>query len=283
MAKRYTREEIRQRIGQQLALHRPIVISGAGTGITAKFAEKGGVDMIGIYNSGRFRMDGHNSGCGQMYFSSANYEILELAKRIIPVIKDVPVIAGIAGNDPSLDMEVYFKLLKFYGFSAVMNFPTCGDFLGYLGTTREELDEYGIGYQQEVESLQLAREMGLFTLGYAFTLDEAEKLGKAGIDILICHLGLTQGGVGGPVAGELSVGLEESVKLIAEFEQAAKKYNPEMLLMAHGGPISTPEDTEYIYAHTNSIGFLGASSIERIPIEQPILDTVKQFKNIIMR
>ena len=283
MAKRYTREEIRQRIDQQLALHRPIVISGAGTGITAKFAEKGGVDMIGIYNSGRFRMDGHNSGCGQMYFSSANQEILELAKRIIPVIKDVPVIAGIAGNDPSIDMEVYFKMLKFYGFSAVMNFPTCGDFLGYLGTTREELDEYGIGYQQEVEALQLAKEMGLYTLGYAFTLDEAEKLGKAGIDILICHLGLTQGGVGGPVAGTLSVGLEESVKLIEEFEHAAKEYNPEMLLMAHGGPISTPEDTEYIYAHTNSIGFLGASSIERIPVEQPILDTVKQFKSIIMR
>ena len=267
----------------QLEDRHPIVISGAGTGITAKFAEKGGVDMIGIYNSGRFRMDGHNSGCGQMYFSSANEEILHLAKRIMPVIREVPVIAGIAGNDPSVDMETYFRILQFYGFSAVMNFPTCGDFLGYLQTTNEELNEYGIGYQQEVEALALAKSMGMFTLGYAFTLQQAESLGKAGIDVLICHLGLTQGGVGGPTAGEASVELEEAAKMVAEYEKAAKAWNPDILLMAHGGPISSPEDTRYIYAHTNSIGFLGASSIERIPVEEPILETVRQFKSIIMR
>ncbi|POP31941.1 phosphoenolpyruvate hydrolase family protein [Lactonifactor longoviformis] len=282
MAKRYTRQEIHLRIGAQLRQQHPIVISGAGTGISAKFAEKGGADMIGIYNSGRFRMDGHNSGCGQMYFSSANEEILKLAKRIMPVIHEVPVIAGIAGNDPSIDMEIYFRTLQFYGFSAVMNFPTCGDFLGFLQTTTEEMDEYGIGFQQEADALALAREMGMFTLGYAFTLEQAEKLGKAGIDVLICHLGLTQGGIGGPAAGECSVSLESAAKTVTEFEAAAKKYNKDILLMAHGGPISSPEDTKYIYAHTNSIGFLGASSIERIPVEQPILEAVKQFKDIVM-
>lgn len=282
MAKKYSREQVKERIRLQLEQRRPIIISGAGTGISAKFAEKGGVDMIGIYNSGRFRMDGHNSGCGQMYFSSANEEILKLAKRIMPVIREVPVIAGIAGNDPSIDMETYFRVLKFYGFSAVMNFPTCGDFLGFLQTTMEEMDEYGIGYAQEVEALSLAKEMGLFTLGYAFTLHQAEQLGKAGIDILICHLGLTQGGVGGPTSGARSIELEKAAEEVNRFENAAKTYSPEILIMAHGGPISTPEDTEYIYSHTNSIGFLGASSIERIPIEEPILDVVRQLKNISM-
>ncbi|MCI8711494.1 MAG: phosphoenolpyruvate hydrolase family protein [Ruminococcus sp.] len=282
MARRYTREQVLKRIEEQRKQHHPIVISGAGTGISAKFAERGGVDMIGIYNSGRFRMDGHNSGCGQMYFSSANEEILALAKRIMPVIKEVPVIAGIAGNDPSVDMETYFRILQFYGFSAVMNFPTCGDFLGFLQTTMEEMDEYGIGFKQEAESLALAHEMGLFTLGYAFTLEQAEMLGQAGIDILICHLGLTQGGVGGPAAGDRSVDLAEAARTVGKFEEAARKYNPDILLMAHGGPISTPEDTRYIYAHTNSIGFLGASSIERIPVEQPILEAVRQFKDIMI-
>lgn len=282
MARRYTREQVLKRIEEQRKQHHPIVISGAGTGISAKFAERGGVDMIGIYNSGRFRMDGHNSGCGQMYFSSANEEILALAKRIMPVIKEVPVIAGIAGNDPSVDMETYFRILQFYGFSAVMNFPTCGDFLGFLQTTMEEMDEYGIGFKQEAESLALAREMGMFTLGYAFTLEQAEMLGRAGIDILICHLGLTQGGVGGPTAGDRSVDLAEAARVVGEFEAAARKYKPDILLMAHGGPISTPEDTRYIYAHTNSIGFLGASSIERIPVEQPILEAVRQFKDIMI-
>lgn len=280
MAKRYTREEVQERIHQVVAQKKPVVISSAGTGISAKFAEIGGVDMIGIYNSGRFRMDSHNSTCGQMFFSSANEEILTLAKRIMPVIKDVPVIAGIAGNDPSIDKRVFFKTLKFLGFSAVMNFPTCGDFLGFMGNPPEELNDFGIGYRQEVEALQLAKEMGLYTLGYAFTKEQAAMLGDAGIDVVICHMGLTHGGIGGPTATDVTWSLEEAVQMIREFTKEARRTHPETIIMSHGGPISSPEDTKYVYEHTESVGFLGASSIERIPVEQPIVDAVKSFKEI---
>ena len=146
MARRYTREEFRERLNKVIESGHPFVIGSAGTGISARFEEEGGADAIGIYNSGRFRMDGLNSTCGQMFFSSANEEILKLAKRVMPVIKDVPVIAGIAGNDPSIEKTTFFEILKFYGFSAVMNFPTCGDFLGFMGDGPEALNEYGIGY-----------------------------------------------------------------------------------------------------------------------------------------
>lgn len=280
MAKQYTREQIRQRIEDVAAGRRPVVISSAGTGISAKFAEIGGVDMIGIYNSGRFRMDSHNSTCGQMFFSSANEEIMILAKRIMPVIQNVPVIAGIAGNDPSIDKRVFFKTLQFLGFSAVMNFPTCGDFLGFMGNPPDELNDFGIGYRQEVEALQLAKEMGMFTLGYAFTREQAGMLGDAGIDVVICHMGLTQGGIGGPQASETAWSLDEAVENIKEFTAAAKRTNGDTIIMSHGGPISSPEDTKYVYEHTESVGFLGASSIERIPVEQPIVDAVRSFKEI---
>lgn len=280
MAKQYTREEVRKRIEDIIANNHPVVISSAGTGISAKFAEIGGVDMIGIYNSGRFRMDSHNSTCGQMFFSSANEEILKLAKRIMPVIKDVPVIAGIAGNDPSIDKRVFFNTLKFLGFSAVMNFPTCGDFLGFMGNPPEELSDFGFGYRQEVEALQLAKEMGLFTLGYAFKEEQAAMLGDAGIDVVICHMGLTHGGINGPTATDVTWSLDDAVEMINKFTVAARRTHPETIIMSHGGPISSPEDTKYVYERTESVGFLGASSIERIPIEQPIVDAVRKFKNI---
>lgn len=283
MARRYTREEFRERLNKVIESGHPFVIGSAGTGISARFEEEGGADAIGIYNSGRFRMDGLNSTCGQMFFSSANEEILKLAKRVMPVIKDVPVIAGIAGNDPSIEKTTFFEILKFYGFSAVMNFPTCGDFLGFMGDGPEALNEYGIGYQQEVEALSLAKSMGLFTLGYAFTEEEARMLGNAGIDVVICHMGLTVGGIGGPEQNDNRHSLDESVKLIKQFTAAAREKYPDTVIMSHGGPISSPEDTKYVYERTESVGFLGASSIERIPVEKPIMNCVRSFKEIDIR
>ncbi|HBT20853.1 MAG TPA: hypothetical protein DEA47_05790 [Peptococcaceae bacterium] len=276
MAKQYTREEVKARLEATIAEGKPVIIAGAGTGISGKFAERGGADLIGVYNSGLFRMDGNGSLAGLMPYGDANQIVIDLASRVFPQIKGAPMIAGICGTDPTREMKPYLKCLKELGFSGVMNFPTVGLIDGRF---RKELEDTGMGYGKEIEALKLAAELGFFTLGYAFNPEEAAMVGEAKLDVLICHMGLTRGGAIGSKEAE-GISLEECAELICKMTAEARKYHKDIMIFAHGGPISYPEDTEYIYKNTEAVGFLGASSIERIPVEKPIQEAVERFKNV---
>jgi predicted TIM-barrel enzyme len=275
MAKRYTRDEVIARLRSEIEAGRPIVVVGAGTGISAKFAERGGADLVGVYNSGKFRMDGHGSLAGLMPYGDANGIVLELgARTVLPVLREAPAIAGICGTDPTRDMDVLLRQLIDLNFSGVMNFPTVGLIDGNF---RRELEDTGMGYEREIAALALARELGLFTLGYAFTPEEGRMVGAAGLDVVIAHMGLTRGGsIGSRIAAEES--LEEAAKLVAAIGEAARAEHPDILLFAHGGPIAFPDDTQVIYERTDAVGFLGASSVERIPVERPLQEATAAFK-----
>lgn len=277
MAKRYSCEEVKSRLQSEINAGRPVVIAGAGTGISGKFSEQGGVDLIGVYNSGLYRMDGKGSLAGLMPYGDANQIVIDLGNRVFPVIKDTPMIAGICGTDPTREMRPYLKQLQELGFSAVMNFPTVGLIDGRF---RQELEDTGMGYSVEIDTLKIGKSLGLFTLGYAFNIEEARLVGQAGLDVLICHMGLTAGGSIGSKYAEDKLTLEKSVDLINRMSAAAREGSKDIMIFSHGGPIAYPEDTRYIYEHTDSVGFLGASSIERIPIEAPLKEACKQFKNI---
>ena len=275
MAKRYSREEVKERLVEEIKAGRPVVIAGAGTGISGKFAEKGGADLIGVYNSGLYRMDGNGSLAGLMPYGNANEIVKELANRVFPQIKEAPMIAGISGSDPTREMGPFLNELIELGFSAVMNFPTVGLIDGRF---RKELEDTGMGYGKEMDALKLGKEKGMFTIGYAFNEEEAAMVGETGLDVMICHMGLTTGGAIGSQYSE-DVTLDDCVDLINRMTKKAKEKNPDIMIFSHGGPISSPNDTEYVYARTESVGFLGASSIERIPIEVPLQNAVKDFKS----
>lgn len=275
MAKHYTREEVLERVKAVNATGHPVVIVGAGTGISGKFNEKGGADMVGVYNSGLYRMDGKGSLAGLMPYGNANDIVIELANRVFPMIQEAPMIAGICGSDPTKVMEKYLKDLIDLGFSAVMNFPTVGLIDGRY---RKELEDTGMGYGKEIETLKKAKELGMFTLGYAFTVEEAKMVGEAGMDVMICHMGLTKGGAIGSKYSE-DVNLDSCVELINEMTRVAREANPDLIIFSHGGPIARPDDTQYVYERTESIGFLGASSTERLPVEEPLTEAVKDFKS----
>ncbi|MEA4906924.1 MAG: phosphoenolpyruvate hydrolase family protein [Chloroflexi bacterium] len=275
MAKQYTRDQVIKRFKETIQAGKPIVIAGAGTGISGKFAERGGADLVGVYNSGLYRMDGNGSLAGLMPYGNANDIVIQLANRVFPQIVEAPMIAGICGSDPTREMRPFLLQLKDLGFSAVMNFPTVGLIDGRF---RKELEDTGMGYGKEIATLKLAAELGFFTIGYAFNEEEAAQVGEACLDVVICHMGLTTGGAIGSKFSE-SVTLEQAADLVNRMTKVARKANPDVMVFAHGGPISSPEDTTYIYEHTEAVGFLGASSIERIPIEQPLMAAVKQFKN----
>jgi len=277
MAKQYTREEVKARLKAVIDGGKPVIIAGAGTGISGKFAEQGGVDLIGVYNSGLYRMDGKGSLAGLLPYGNANEIVIELANRVFPVIKETPMIAGICGTDPTREMRPYLKQLLDLGFSAAMNFPTVGLIDGRF---RQELEDTGMGYSLEIEALKTGKELGLFTLGYAFNVEEARLVGQAGLDVLICHMGLTAGGSIGSKYAEDKLTLEKSADLIKEMTAAAREGYQDIMIFAHGGPIAYPDDTRYIYENTEAVGFLGASSIERIPIEVPLKEACQQFKNV---
>ena len=274
MAMQYTREQVSERLHTIISGGSPVVIAGAGTGISGKFAERGGADLIGVYNSGLYRMDGNGSLAGLMPYGNANDIVIQLANRVFPQIQAAPMIAGICGSDPTREMRPYLRELLRLGFSAVMNFPTVGLIDGRF---RKELEDTGMGYGKEIETLKLAKELGLYVIGYAFNEDEAKLCGQAGLDVLICHMGLTTGRAIGSRYSE-GVTLEDCAKLVVHMAKAAKAGHEDILIFAHGGPISSPGDTAYMYAHTPAVGFLGASSIERIPVERPLLEAVKDFK-----
>jgi predicted TIM-barrel enzyme len=270
-----TREEILSRLRTQVALGRPVVGAGAGTGLSAKCAAAGGADLIVIYNSGRYRMAGRGSLAGLLPFGDANAIVVEMAHEVLPVVPGSPVLAGVCGTDPFRLMPSFLDELKRIGFVGVQNFPTVGLFDGLF---RRNLEETGMGYDLEVDLIRLAHERDLITAPYVFTVDEAIAMTEAGADVLVPHMGLT---TGGSIGAETSKTLDECVELIREMHAAAVARNPAVLVLFHGGPIATPEDASHVLAEVKGVvGFFGASSMERLPTEVAITDTVRQFKEL---
>ena len=254
---------------------RPIVGAGAGTGISAKCAEVGGADLIIIYNSGRYRMAGRGSLAGLLAYGDANAIVVEMAREVLPVVKSVPVLAGVNGTDPFRVMSRFLRDLKEMGFSGVQNFPTVGLIDGVF---RANLEETGMGYDLEVEMIRLACQMDLLTCPYVFDVEQARKMAAAGADIIVTHAGLTTKGT---IGAKTSLTLEQAVERIQAMRDAAVSVNPDVLMICHGGPVAEPDDVDFVLGKTHGIhGFFGASSVERLPTELAITEQVRRFKSI---
>lgn len=253
----------------------PIVGGGAGTGISAKCEEAAGIDLIVVYNSGRYRMAGRASSAGLLAYGNANDIVLEMAGEILPVVKRTPVIAGVNGTDPFIVMPVFLRKLKDLGFSGVQNFPTVGIIDGRF---RQSLEETGICFATEVDMIRQAHELDLLTTPYVFSAEEAVAMTEAGADFIVPHMGVT---VGGTIGAETAPSLEESVRLIDEWGEAARKVRKDVIVIAHGGRIAMPEDVAYVLQHSEHCnGFYGASSMERLPTEVAITSHVRRYKNL---
>jgi predicted TIM-barrel enzyme len=271
----FTRAECLQRLRAQVAAGRPIIGGGAGTGISAKCAEAGSIDLIIIYNSGRFRMAGRGSMSGMMPYGDANAIVMDMAREVLPVVNKTPVLAGVCGTDPFRVMRLFLRDVQAAGFSGVQNFPTVGLIDGLF---RQNLEETDMGYGLEVDLIRTAAEMGLLTCPYVFNEQEAQDMARAGADVLIPHMGLTTKGT---IGARTAMTLEQAAHKVQAIADAAKKVRPDILVLCHGGPISEPEDAYYIIKHTKGIvGFFGASSIERLPTEVAITGCVRKFKDI---
>jgi predicted TIM-barrel enzyme len=274
---RYTREQVKERIAAEIARGKPIVGAGAGTGISAKFAEAGGADLIIIYNSGRFRMAGHGSLAGLLAYGDANQIVKDMGEReVLPVVKDVPVIAGVMGTDPMRQMSYLLQELDGLGFSGVNNFPTVGLTDGQF---RKELERTNMGFGKEVEMIGLAHEMGFYTAVYVFNPDESREMAMAGADCIIAHMGLTVGGSIGLEADD-AMTLEDAPSRVQAIGEAAWKESEDITLLCHGGPIALPDDAAYVLQRCDAVGFVGASSMERLPVETAITDTLRSFKEV---
>jgi len=269
------RTESLRRLRQCVADGKPIIGAGAGTGISAKFCERGGVDIIIIYNSGRYRMAGRGSLAGMMPYGDANAIVVDMAREVLPVVKNTPVLAGVCGTDPFRLMPTFLRELKAIGFDGVQNFPTVGLI---DGAYRDGLEETGMGYGLEVEMIRQAHELDMLTCPYVFNPDEATAMAAAGADVLVPHMGLT---TKGSIGAHTALTLEESAKRVQAMRDAAVKVNPDILVLCHGGPIAEPADAQYILSHTEGIaGFFGASSIERLATEPAIEEQARRFKAI---
>lgn len=269
------RSEALARFRKQVAEGSPIIGAGAGTGISAKFSERGGVDLIIIYNSGRYRMAGRGSLAGMLPYGDANAIVVDMAREVLPVVGHTAVLAGVCGTDPFRLMPVFLRQLKEMGFDGVQNFPTVGLFDGVF---RQNLEETGMGYDLEVEMIRLAHELDMLTCPYVFNPEEAVKMAQAGADILVPHIGLT---TKGSIGAGTAVTLDEAAARVQAMHDAAKQVNPDILVLCHGGPIAEPEDADYIFRHTQGIaGFFGASSMERLPTEKAIEGQARSFKTL---
>ncbi len=274
----FSRQDILDRLRAKVAAGEPIVGGGAGTGISAKLSEAGGIDLLVIYNSGRFRMAGRGSLSGLMPYGDANAIVMEMAREVIPVVPRTPVLAGVCGTDPFRLMKLFLKEIDAAGFSGVQNFPTVGLIDGQF---RQNLEETGMGFGHEVDMIRTASEMNLLTTPYVFNTDDAEAMAAAGADILIPHMGLTTKGT---IGAETALSLEESAKRVQAMHDAAKRVNGDVLVLCHGGPIAEPADAQYILDHTEGIvGFYGASSMERLPVEPAIVGRVREFTSLTIR
>ncbi|HAM72104.1 MAG TPA: hypothetical protein DCM86_10720 [Verrucomicrobiales bacterium] len=272
----YTRKEVVERLRATLKKGEPIIAAGAGTGISAKFIEKGGADLIIIYNSGRFRMSGHGSTCGLMAYGDANAVAMEIGEyEVLPVVEEVPVICGVHATDPRRRMWHWLLQVKEMGFSGVNNFPTHTIVDGHF---RQVLEETGMSVKKEFEMVALARKMDLFSIVYVATPDEAKSMAQAGADAIIAHVGTTVGGSIG-VKGAV-VSMDEAVRRTQAIITAAKSVRKDLFFLSHGGPICTPEDAAYVNERTECLGFVGASSLERMGVEQSLIDITRRFKKI---
>ena len=270
--KQYTREQVLERLNAKLATGHIIVSAGAGTGISAKFEEEGGADFIMVFNSGRYRMHGLGSLSGWMAYGDANAITLDMGERqILPIVKEAPVICSVNGTDPTRVMTVFLRQIRDAGFSGVNNFPTIGMIDGNF---RAALEDTGMGYDKEVAVTALAHDMGLFTTAYAFNGEEARQMAQAGCDCLLAHVGLTAGGA---IGASETMGHDEAADRTREMAQAAKAVNPDILVLCHGGPISSPTDVEEIVKRVPVHGFVGASSMERLPVEVGIRGKTAEF------
>ena len=273
MGKQYGRREILERLRQETLQGKPILVAGAGIGLSAKFAEAGGADLIVIYNSGFYRMNGLPSIAGYMPFGDANAMVKEMGVRsILPLVREAPVIAGICAFDLTRSMEIFLRELAAAGFSGVINFPTVGRIDGDF---RQSMEDSGMSFRREAEVMALAGSLGLFTMAYVFRVEEARMMAEADIDLVVAHMKTTSGGA---VGSKRPITLEEAAERCTAIFDAACAVKPEVLCLAHGGPIEGPEETEYIYRHTQAVGFVGASSIERLPTESAIRRKTEEFK-----
>jgi predicted TIM-barrel enzyme len=272
----YTRQEVRERLRKTLDQNKAIIAAGAGTGISAKFIEKGGADLIIIYNSGRFRMAGHGSTAGLMAYGDANAEALNLGEfEVLPVVEEVPVICGVHGSDPRRRMWHHLLKVKEMGFSGVNNFPTHCIVDGHF---RNILEETGFGFHKEVEMVRLAGKMDLFSIVYVARPEEARQMAEAGADAIISHVGTTVGGSVGVV--NASCTMDEAISRTREIMEAGREVNPDIFFLAHGGPVNTPEDVRIILDQTDVHGFVGASSLERMGVENSLTELTRKFKTL---
>jgi len=278
MAKKYSRAEFNARLRETLKKGKPIVIGGAGDGFTAKLEEKGGVDIIGIYNSGRFRHFGAGSLSGLLPIGRNQDMVMDYAPEVLSMVKHTPVIAGFCAQDSRTLWEYWFNTLASMGVSGFMNFPTVG-LIDADSHYRKNLEESGLGYSKEIEVLKIAHELGFFTIGYCFTPAEARMVAEAKVDMVACHVGLTAGGL---IGAESVMTLDQSVKVTKELIAAARKVRPkgDFLAITHGGPMEDPESTTYVMERTEAVGYLGASSIERTPVEPAIVKVCQEFKKM---
>lgn len=271
------RDIVLPKLREVVTAGKPIIGAGAGTGISAKFEEQGGADLIIVYNSGRFRMGGHGSLAGMMPFKDANAVMLEMGAEILPVLKQVPLLAGVCAQDPFRQMDKLLLEVKQLGFAGIQNFPTVGLIDGVF---RQNLEETGMSYQKEVDAVRIARSLGLLTTPYCFNPDEARLMAAAGADVVVAHMGLT---TSGSIGAATALTLDEAVLRVQDIADAALQVNPEVLVMTHGGPIAMPEDAEFVQRRTRGVhGFYGASSMERLPVEVAITEQVRKFKDIVM-
>ncbi|WP_372502634.1 phosphoenolpyruvate hydrolase family protein [Tistrella mobilis] len=272
---RFDRGQLMDRFRRMVADRIPIIGGGAGTGLSAKCEEAGGIDLIVIYNSGRYRMAGRGSLSGLLAYGNANEIVMEMAREVLPVVKHTPVLAGVNGTDPFCIFDHYLDQLKALGFAGVQNFPTVGLIDGVF---RQNLEETGMGYAHEVEMIRLAAAKDMLTTPYVFGEADAVAMAEAGADIIVCHLGLT---TGGSIGADTAVKLEDCPAMVDRWAATAQSVNPDVIVLVHGGPVSTPEDARYVLKTARHChGFYGASSMERLPTEVALTDQTRAFKSI---
>ena len=271
----FTRQELLTKFNGMIERGEPIIGGGAGTGLSAKWEEAGGIDLIVIYNSGRYRMAGHGSLAGLLAYGNANEIVVDMAKEVLPVTKATPVLAGVNGTDPFMDGPRFLKKLHDLGFSGIQNFPTVGLIDGLF---RANLEETGMGYQHEIDIIAEAHRQDMFTTPYVFSADDAAAMTEAGADIIVCHLGLT---TGGSIGAESGTSLEDSPALVDEWAAAARSVRDDVIVLVHGGAVSMPDDADFVLNNTTGChGFYGASSMERLPAEQALKKQTEAFKAI---
>ena len=274
---RFTHEESLSRLREVVSSGEPIIGAGAGTGMSAKFAERGGVDLLIIYNSGRYRMNGRGSLAGLLPYGDANEIVVDMGKQVLPVVEDTPVLAGVNGTDPFRQMDVFIEDLRRQGFSGVQNFPTVG-LIDEDSGFRQNLEETGMGYDKEVEMIREASDQGMLTCPYVFSEEQAREMTEAGADVIVSHMGLT---TSGDIGAETALDLEAAAERVQAHHDAAKDVDEDVMVICHGGPIAWPDDAEYVLNNTEGVvGFFGASSIERLPTEEAIQNQTREFKEI---